>query len=574
MDSQRLERLIEVGQDLLSELDPEALLKRILEAARAIIDAEYAAVGVLDERREQLERFVTAGIDPATHAAIGDLPRGRGVLGVLIADPRPLRLRDVGEHAASYGFPTNHPPMHTFLGVPIVIRGEAWGNLYLTEKRTGEFDDDDERAASVLAVWAAIAIDNARLYRDLEGRRAELEQAVRGLEATTEISNALGGEIELSKILELIVKRGRALVSASSMLIEEVRGDEVAVIAAAGEVGPGMVGFSVPLAGSVAFDVLATGRPHHLRDVTNADQNPVARRLDARDALYVPLVYRQQKLGVIVAYDRTEGGPGFSPEDERLMQAFAATAAAALATGQNAAEEGLRRSLDAAEHERTRWARELHDETLQQLGALKLLLSSARRAEDITTMRGIVDGAVDEVADGISTLRALITDLRPAALDEIGVEAAIEGLLDRTAAAAPGLRIAADLDLDYERGRAGTRPEPELEAAVYRLVQEALTNVVKHAEAKEVSVSLREAGDLIRIDIRDDGRGFDTAVPSSGFGLLGMRERLALVGGFLSIDSARGRGTAIRAELPSKRRGAPAPTVPYVPLTAAEVRLS
>jgi signal transduction histidine kinase len=574
VDPQRLERLIEVGQDLLSELDPEALLKRILEAAREIIDAEYAAVGVLDERREQLERFVTAGIDPDTHAAIGDLPRGRGVLGVLIADPKPLRLTDVGEHPASYGFPTNHPPMNSFLGVPIVIRGEAWGNLYLTEKRTGEFDAEDERAASVLAVWAAIAIDNARLYRDLEGRRDELEQAVRGLEATTEISTALGGEIELPKILELIVKRGRALVCASSMLIEEVRGDEVTVIAAAGEVESDVVGFTVPLAGSVAFEVLATGRPRHLRDVADAHENPVARRLHAAEALYVPLVYRQHRLGVIAAYDRTEGGPGFGPEDERLMQAFAVTAAAALATGQNAAEEGLRRSLDAAEHERTRWARELHDETLQQLGALKLLLASARRADDITTMRGVVDRAVDEVASGISTLRALITDLRPAALDEIGVEAAIEGLVDRTGAAATGLRIVSQIDLDYERGRADTRPEPELEAAIYRLVQEALTNVVKHADAAEVSVSLREDGDVIRIEIEDDGKGFDTAVPSSGFGLLGMRERLALVGGSLSIDSAGGRGTAIRAELPSRRRGAPAPAVPYAPLTVPEVRPS
>ena len=570
MDPKRLERLIEVGQDLLSQLDHETLLKRILEAAREIIGAEYAAIGVLDERREQLERFVTAGIDPDTHARIGELPRGRGVLGVLIADPQPLRLRDVGEHPASYGFPTNHPPMHSFLGVPIMIRGKAWGNLYLTEKHNGEFDSDDERAAGVLAGWAALAIDNARLYRDVKGRRDELERAVRGLEATTEISRALGGEIELPKILELIVKRGRALVSASSMLIEEVRGDQIVVIAAAGEVESDIVGLSVPLAGSVALEVLATGRTYHLRDVADPHKNPVANRLGAVAALYVPLVHRQQKLGVIAAYDRTEGGPAFGPEDERLMQAFAATAATALATGHHAAEESLRRSMEASEQERTRWARELHDDTLQQLGALKLLLSSARRADDITAMRTVVDRAVDEVASGISTLRSLITDLRPAALDELGVEAALEGLVERTTAASE-LRIQSHMDLDHERGPADGRHQPELEAAIYRLVQEALTNVVKHADASEVMLSLRDDGDLIRIEIRDDGKGFDTSARSSGFGLVGMRERLDLVGGWVSVDSTSGGGTTVRAELPSRRRGAPAPAVPYEPLTAAEV---
>jgi len=570
MDPQRLERLIEVGQDLLSELDPEALLKRILEAAREIIDAEYAAVGVLDERREQLERFVTAGIDPETHAAIGHLPRGRGVLGLLIADPKPLRLSDVGEHPASYGFPTNHPPMRSFLGVPIVIRGEAWGNLYLTEKRTGEFDSDDERAACVLADWAAIAIDNARLYRGVRARRDALEQAVRGLEATVEIAQALGGEIDLSRILELIAKRGRALVSASSMVIEEVRGDEVTVIAAAGRIDSGIVGFSFPLAGSVAADVLTTGRPQHLRDVADGRDGPLAKQLDAAAALYVPLVFRQRKLGVIAAYDRTDGGPGFSPDDERLLQAFAATAATALATGQNAAEESLSHSIEAAEHERTRWARELHDETLQQLGALKLVLSNARRAADPEVVHQLVDQAIDEITSGISTLRSLITDLRPAALDEIGVEAALDGLVDRVQRMSK-LRISTDIDLAYERGRADTRHEPEIEAAVYRLVQEALNNAVKHANASEATITVRESADLVQIEVRDDGKGFDPDGASSGFGLLGMRERLGLVGGSLSIDSASGIGTAIRVALPARRRLVTPPAVAQAPLTVADV---
>ena len=159
LGEQRLLRLLDVGQALVAELDIERLLYQVLEVARELTGARYAALGVLDDRRERLERFLSVGIDDATHAAIGDLPRGNGILGILITDPRPLRLRDVSEHPQSYGFPLNHPPMHTFLGVPILIRGAAYGNLYLTEKDGGDFDEGDEQAAVVLAGWAAIAIE-------------------------------------------------------------------------------------------------------------------------------------------------------------------------------------------------------------------------------------------------------------------------------------------------------------------------------------------------------------------------------------------------------------------------------
>src|SRR5918994_7311306 len=148
MDSVRAGRLLEVGRSLIAELDPEAVLDRLLDVAIELTGARYAAIGVLDDRREQLERVLTRGIDEDTHRAIGDLPRGRGVLGVLIRDPRPLRLADVGTHPESYGFPLAHPPMHSFLGVPIVVHGEAWGNLYLTEKEGGDFDDEDEESAT------------------------------------------------------------------------------------------------------------------------------------------------------------------------------------------------------------------------------------------------------------------------------------------------------------------------------------------------------------------------------------------------------------------------------------------
>jgi len=195
---ERLVRLLEVGRALVAELDSERVLQHVLEVARELTGARYAALGVLDDRRERLERFLTVGLDDATHAAIGDLPRGHGILGILISDPQPLRLADVGQHPHSYGFPLNHPPMHSFLGVPISVRGEAFGNLYLTEKEGGgEFDEGDEEAVVTLAGWAGIAIENARLYRDMRSRRDELERAVVTLETTTAIARAVGGETDL-----------------------------------------------------------------------------------------------------------------------------------------------------------------------------------------------------------------------------------------------------------------------------------------------------------------------------------------------------------------------------------------
>ena len=212
VDEAGLRRLLDVGRSLVTVLDPEVVLRRALDVARELTGARYAAIGVLDASRERLERFLTAGIDGETRRAIGDLPRGHGVLGVLIKDPRPLRLPDVSRHPESYGFPGAHPPMDTFLGVPIMIEGRAWGNLYLTDKDAGEFTDDDEEAAVVLADWAAIAIANGRLYRDVRERRDELERTIRGLETTTEISRALGGVTDLEHVLELVAKRSRALL--------------------------------------------------------------------------------------------------------------------------------------------------------------------------------------------------------------------------------------------------------------------------------------------------------------------------------------------------------------------------
>ena len=200
---------------------------------------------------------------------LGEPPSGHGVLGELIRNPEPLRLPDVGGHPRSYGFPIGHPPMETFLGVPILVGGQAWGNLYLTEKEGGEFTDDDEQAVVMLARYAAIAIDNARRLEQLSGRRDELERSLAAMRATNEISRALAGETDLGVVLELIAKRGRALVGASALLIELVVGDGLAVAAVAGDVDRAIVGSEIDTAGTVAGRVLETRRAQRLSDELN-----------------------------------------------------------------------------------------------------------------------------------------------------------------------------------------------------------------------------------------------------------------------------------------------------------------
>jgi signal transduction histidine kinase len=554
---QSIRRLLAVGRALTTELDQRTVLDRVLEEARNITGARYAALGILNEQQSGLEQFLTAGIDEAGRRAIGDLPRGRGVLGKLIEDPRPLRLADVGQDPSSYGFPAGHPAMRSFLGVPIAIRGEVWGNLYLTEKSEGEFTEADEEAAVILADWAAIAIGNARLYESSERRREEAEQAFRGLQATSDIAVAIGGEIALEHVLELIAKRGRALVSARSLVIMLREGEELVVHASAGHVEE-MLGVRLSIAESTSGRVLEHRQPERIADVASR------LRIDPREfgvsdsqtALLVPLLYRGEAMGVLAAFDRGSNCEAFTEDDEQLLRTFAASAATAVALAQSVQADRLRSSMAAADAERQRWARELHDETLQGLGALQVLLSSALRRGDSQRRGQAMHDAVEQIKDEIENLRTIITELRPAALDELGLETALEALLERHREQS-GLEVEADLSLAASvTGK--TRQYPELESTAYRLVQEALTNVVKHSRAETVRVTVREAGGQLLIEVRDDGAGFDLEAVSRGFGLAGMRERARLAGGTLSIDSDQ-RGTLVRASL----------TVPARPINRA-----
>jgi signal transduction histidine kinase len=538
--------LVALGRSVLAETELETVLERVLGAARELTGAHYAALGVLDANRRRLDRFLTTGIDEETRRDLGEPPRGHGVLGELIREPKPLRLHDVGSHPRSYGFPIGHPPMTTFLGVPILIDGQAWGNLYLTDKDGGDFTAEDEEAVTMLAGWAAIAIENARRLDEVRSRRDELERTIGAMSATVEISRALAGETDLDRILQLIAKRGRALVGARVLVIELVHGDRTRIAAVAGEVDHGVVGTEMLTEGSVAGVVLRSGRAQRLSDEVNRarfDETGLGSRLGmrAQAGLLVPLAFRQEAPGVLVALDPLHGGE-FTPDDERLLTSFAVSAASAVVTARSVTREQLRAREVATEDERRRWARELHDETLQGLGALRLGLSAARRIDDPERWRGALNDAIAELDNEIASLRGIIADVRPASLDELGAQAALEALADRTRSR--GVEVHLDINL--------ARHDPDLETALYRVVQEAVNNAVKHAAADDIHVEVRDRGDEIIVRVRDEGRGFDPSRSTSGFGLVGMRERVELLGGTLDVESAPGGGTTVAVRLPAQ----------------------
>ncbi len=552
LDEPRLREMIEIGRSLVAELDPEIVFRRVLEISCDLIGARYAAIGVLDEDRHEIERFIPFGIDEETKQAIGNLPRGRGVLALPIENPEPLRLTDISAHPRSYGFPSGHPQMTNFLAVPIMIRGEAWGNLYLTDKREGDFDEADEQSAAILTEITAIAVENACLYQSVENQRDELERVVHRLEATAEIARAVGGETDLDRILEIVVKRARALVEARTLLILLRDGSELRVVSIAGERDGGMAAMRISIEGSIPGQVLEGHRPRRIGDLHPSLMAQPRDRTSGVTALLVPLLFRGQALGTLVALDPLGREAGFSDEDERVLLSFAASAATAVATAQSVAESRARDSIAAAERERGRWARELHDDALQSMASLRVLLSAARRSDPDET-NSLLSQATEQVDGAIAEMRRLIADLRPTTLDELGLGAALEALDERLARGG-GIGVDLDLDLAFPNGPASTRLIREIEDTVYRLVQEGLNNVARHASTDRATVEVKEADESLWVRIADAGCGFDPSTTAQGFGLLGMRERVALAGGSLDVKSSPGEGTSIVAVLPARHR--------------------
>ncbi|HET6643516.1 MAG TPA: GAF domain-containing sensor histidine kinase [Gaiellaceae bacterium] len=541
-EQDRLRAVLDAAIAVSSELSLDAVLQRIVEAAASLTDAEYAALGVINPSRQGLERFVVTGIDEATMEAIGDLPRGRGILGVLIRDAKPLRLEELSADPRSVGFPPNHPPMRTFLGVPILLRGVAYGNLYLTEKAGGDaFTEEDQELVQLLAGQAAVAIENARLY---ESATRWLEQ----LESLTDVGNALSTEIELPKLLQLVVTRLRELIDARLVFIARPQPDGLVLIeTVAGEDADQYAGITLDPMKSKTARVLERRRSERvdsLLEDPEVDQ-ATARRMGARTGMWVPLIVRDRAIGVLVAQDKEEPDARFTDEDLRIAEAFAERAALAIDLSERVARDALRRVVAGQELERQRLARELHDETGQALTSILLGLKSIEEAGNGQDVRQSVLELRELVVGTLQDVRRLAVELRPKALDDFGLVAALQRLAE-TFAEQTGIRV------HVEAALGDARLAGETETAVYRIVQEALTNVIKHAQAETVSVVLTRKGNRVVAVIEDDGRGFDPAdTRDERLGLLGMRERIALVDGKLSVESRPGEGTTIAVEVPS-----------------------
>jgi len=537
----RFRKLIETGIAVTSELSLDAVLQRIIEAAAQLTGAKYAAIGVIDRTGQSLERFLTTGIDEETHELIGDLPRGRGVLGVLIRDAHALRLHDLNTDPRAVGFPPHHPPMRTFLGVPILLRGVAYGNLYLTEKEgKDDFTAEDEELVTLLAAQAAVAIENARLY---ETATRWLKQ----LESLTEVGNALAGESQLDALLELIATRLGELIDAELVVTAlPVGSGDLRIEAAAGPAATDMVGTMLSRTGSKSGRVLDRHRSERVDstlDDMEVDQE-IARKMGQRSGLFVPMFVGDRAIGVLAAYNKIGSDPRFTDEDLRLAETFAARAAVAVDLADRVNRDALRRVVKGQELERARLARELHDETGQALTSILLGLKQVEDSTSHDDARAAAATLRAQVVDTLQNVRRLAVELRPSALDDFGLGAALERLAE-TFGEQSGIRVDIENSLDAER-----LPK-EIETALYRIVQEAFTNVAKHAGAEHVSVVVGRRGDAVMAVIEDDGRGFGAAGEAGeGLGLVGMKERVGLLGGRLAVESTEGVGTTIVAEVP------------------------
>ena len=568
-DSDRLRALIESGIALTGGLELEQVLTRLVRTARSLTDARYGALGVLDEEKRHLSQFITDGMDDATREAIGALPTGRGILGVLIRDARPVRLDDLGSDPRSIGFPDHHPPMHSFLGVPVLASNEVFGNLYLTEKRDGVFTEEDEQLAVMLAAQAGVAIQNARLFEAASSHAAALEQAWSEVESVDDLLGAIVGGRAQDEVLRLLAGQALRSLGCAVVAVALPTHDRLHLryVAAAGAHADRLEGHEVPVEGSKAGAALMARRTVWVEEL---DSNPDAYRQTAQVAgvksvMIIPLVHRFTALGVLMAGVAADGSP-LGPNAERLLQAYAARAVLVTqlselvsaerergdAVGRLMASEAreesrretLRRVVDAQEEERRRLAIELHDETGQSLATV---LMGLRRLEDAASLEEVRETAAElreTVQNAVQELRALAVELRPKALDDFGLGPALERLVElygkRT-----GTTVTTHL-AGLEERLPGSA-----ESALYRIAQEGLTNITKHAGATNVSLVTRRDADRMLMMLVDDGEGFDTSLHSDGLGLLSIRERAELLGGSVTIESESGKGTTVAVEIPT-----------------------
>jgi len=533
----RNDQLLDSVLVLASNLSIQVVLQRIIELAVKLTNARYGALGVVGSDGRLLD-FITTGITPEERLAIGPLPVGEGILGVLIRDAKPLRLRRITDDPRHVGFPANHPPMESFLGAPVQARGKVFGNIYLTQKMGApEFDAEDEAALVVLATHAGVAIENARLYEEAR-RRGQWLEAVR------EISSSILAGTEIDDVLQIIVRRARELVdAATATIVTPASGgdrDSLTIKVADGAHSNELVGLAVPTQGSVSGDVIRSGQPAVLVDASRDGRTyqPMIALGNMGPMVLVPLVLRGRPFGAL-AVANAVGGPGFDEEAVRLVQTFADQASVALEYGRAQIELNRLSVLD----ERERIGRELHDGVIQSLFSVGMgLQATAARSRD-PEVESRVESAVVEIDRAIRDLRNYIFGLRPGILADRQLEQALEDLA-REFEEKSGVTTVTDID-----GTVAAELAPRA-ADLVQLTREALSNVGKHAQAATCRVSLHRDGDQAILEIDDDGQGFDPAAPHTGLGLRNLNERGAAIGGRVIVESKAGEGTTVRFTIP------------------------
>jgi signal transduction histidine kinase len=531
---ERYERLLEAGLALGAELSLPVTLQRIVDVAAELAGARYGALGVLG-RDGTITDFISTGVTAEERAAIGHIPVGRGILGVLIDDARPLRLHDIADDPRSVGFPANHPPMRSFLGVPVMARGRVYGNLYLTEKRGGEdFDADDERALVLLAAQAGVAIENAHLYEDVNDRAQRLE-------ALRAITTAILAGVDTGELLALVVGHARELAGADVATLALPAGDgRLRVEAADGLFAEELRGRSFPVEGTVTGEVIRTGKAVVLADASADERSaqPIVRP-GIGPALFVPLAVRGRTFGSLTVANAERGAP-LRDADVQLVETFAEQAAVALEYARLQAE--LQRL--AVLEDRERIAKELHDGAIQALFAVGMGLQGAALLAGDDELRGRLEHAVEELDRVIRDLRNYIFGLRPGILADRHLDQALTDLAteleERT-----GVLMITQVDPRAAAGLGGRAGD------VVQLAREALSNVSRHAQATTCRVSLYRAQDATVLEVDDDGRGFDPArATGAGQGLRNLRERAERLGGRTEISSTPGAGTKVQVVIP------------------------
>ncbi|SDL87823.1 GAF domain-containing protein [Geodermatophilus siccatus] len=524
----RIQHLLDAFLTVSTGLDLEATLRRIVEAATDLVDARYGALGVLAPEGG-LAAFIHVGIDDDLAARMGHLPEGKGVLGQLITEPYPLRIADLSRHPASVGFPPHHPAMHTFLGVPVLVRGEVFGNLYLTEKRNGEFTAEDEAVLTALAGAAGIAIDNARLYQEAEERRRW----------TTAISEVRAGLLDApspDEALRLVATRVGELTRAEGVWIVAGPSSADGAFDVRVQVGEGLddlTGQRLTTEDTPVLEAVAATEGVVTVDLRGTDHRGPTAHVDWGPCIAVPLRGTESEQAVVIAARRA-GTPAFDATTTPLIAAFVDQAAAALDL---AARQRFARRLDVYE-DRDRIARDLHDHVIQRVFAAGLSLQSViPRVPDPDARRriGEVIGQLDET---VRDIRTTIFDLH--STEDVDRSASLRRrVLDIvTETAGPHLHPTVRMS-----GAVDSLVTGDLAADVEAVTREAVSNAARHSGADHVTVTL-DVTDEVVLEVTDDGRGIDPHAARSG--LRNLEERAVRRGGGASVEALPEGGTRLR----------------------------